>query len=150
MDKYFEKTRYLAIIGILSLFLASVAAFGWGAIKTVNVIMLIVTSYGQDSYIAVSLIELVDNFLIAIALQILSLSMYELFIGKLNLPRWMLAHDLHELKTKLSNVIILVMAVKFMEHLVEWKNATDSLFFAISISIVSLMLIVFGHFGDKD
>jgi len=150
MGRLLEKTKYLAIVGIASLLLASVAAFGWGAVKTVNVITLIITSYGQDPYIAVSLIELVDSFLIAIALQILSVSMYELFVGKLSLPDWMLAHNLHELKTKLSSLIVLVMAVKFLEHLVEWKNPNDSLFFAIAVSVVSATLIAFSRFGGKD
>jgi uncharacterized membrane protein YqhA len=95
------------------------------------------------------LIELVDSFLIAIALQIFSLSMYELFVGELNLPDWMLAHNLHELKTKLSSVIILVMTVKFLEHLVEWKNPSNSLFFAIAVSVVAATLIAFSYFGEK-
>jgi len=150
MSRLLEKTRYLGIIGVAFLLLASVAAFGWSAVKTVKVITLIFTSYGQDSYIAVLLIELVDDFLIAIVLQILSVSMYELFIGKLSLPDWMLAHNLHELKTKLSSVIILVMAVKFLEHLVEWKNPIDSLFFAIAVSVIAAVLIAFSHFGEKN
>lgn len=149
MEKLLEKTRYLAFIGITSLLLASMAAFGWGAVKTFNAIILIITSYGKDSYIAVSLIELVDSFLIAIALLIFSVSMYELFVSKLNLPDWMLAHNLHELKTKLSSVIVLVMAVKFLEHLVEWKEPNDSLFFAIAVSVVATTLIAFSYFGEK-
>lgn len=149
MEKLLEKTRYLAFIGITSLLLASIAAFGWGAVKTFNAIILIITSYGKDSYIAVSLIELVDSFLIAIALLIFSVSMYELFVSKLDLPDWMLAHNLHELKTKLSSVIVLVMAVKFLEHLVEWKEPNDSLFFAIAVSVVATTLIAFSYFGEK-
>jgi len=127
----------------------SVAAYNWGAVKTFSTITLNITSYGKDSYIAVSLIELVDSFLIAIALQILSLSMYELFVGKLNLPDWMLAHNLHELKTKLSSLIVLVMAVKFLEHLVEWKNPNESLFFAIAVSAVAATLITFSYCDEK-
>ena len=150
MGRLLEKTRYLALVGITSLLLASVAAFGWGAVKTFNVITLIITSYGKDSYIAISLIELVDSFLIAIALLIFSVSLYELFVGELNLPDWMLAHNLHELKTKLSSVIVLVMAVKFLEHLVEWKNPNDSLFFAIAVSVVAATLIAFSYFGEKN
>lgn len=150
MARLLEKTRYLAYVGIISLLLASVAAYGWGAVKTFNAITLIITSYGKDPFITVSLIEVVDSFLIAIALQIFSVSMYELFVGKLSLPDWMLAHNLHELKTKLSSVIILVMAVKFLEHLVGWENPNDSLFFALAVSVVAATLIAFSHFGKKD
>jgi|WetSurMetagenome_2_1015567.scaffolds.fasta_scaffold72746_3 uncharacterized membrane protein YqhA len=150
MSRFLEKTRYLAFFGIASLLLASVAAYCWGAIKTFKTITLIITTYGKDSYIAVSLIELVDSFLIAMALQIFSLSMYELFVGELNLPDWILAHNLHELKSKLSSVIILVMTVKFLEHLVEWKNPNDSLLFAIAVSVVAAALIAFSYFGEKN
>src|SRR3990172_7419603 len=149
MGRLLEKTRYLGIVGIVSLLLASVSPFGWGAVKTVNVIIVIATSYGQDPYIAVSLIELVDNFLIATALFVFGVSMYELFINKLALPDWMLAQNLHELKDKLGGVIILVMAVKFLEHLVEWKDPYDSLLFAIAVAVVSAALIALSHFARK-
>jgi hypothetical protein len=44
----------MSIVGVVSLLLASVAAFGWDAMKTVNAMIVIATSYGQDSYIAIS------------------------------------------------------------------------------------------------
>jgi len=150
MGKLMEKTRYLGYIGVFSLLLAALAALGWGVVKTVNAISEIITSYGKDPYIAVLLIEVVDSFLIATALYVFSVSMYELFIDKLNLPNWMLAHDLLELKEKLGGVIVLVMVVKFLEHLVEWKDPNASLFFAISVAVVSASLIALGYFGRKE
>jgi len=150
MGSLLEKTRYVAIVGVASLMLASVAAFGWGVMKTISAIVVIVKSLGKDPYIAVSLIELVDGFLVAIALFVFAVSTYELFIDKLALPNWMLAHDLHELKEKLGGVIILVMVVKFLEHLVEWKNATDSLQFAVAVAVVSAAIIALGRFGGNN
>lgn len=150
MGKLMEKTRYLGYIGVFSLLFAALAAMGWGVVKTINAISIIITSYGKDPYIAVLLIEVVDSFLIATALYVFSVSMYELFIDKLNLPNWMLAHDLLELKEKLGGVIVLVMVVKFLEHLVEWKDPNASLFFAISVAVVSASLIALGYFGRKE
>jgi len=150
MGKLMEKTRYLGYIGVFSLLFAALAALGWGVVKTVNAISVIITSYGKDPYIAVLLIEVVDSFLIATALYVFSVSMYELFIDKLNLPNWMLAHNLLELKDKLGGVIVLVMAVKFLEHLVEWKDPNASLFFALSVAVVSASLIALGYFGKKE
>jgi uncharacterized membrane protein YqhA len=150
MGRLIEKTRYLGYVGVISLLVAAIAAMGWGVIKTVNAISLIISSVGKDPYITVLLIELVDSFLIATVLYIFSVSLYELFIGDLALPDWMVAHNLHELKDKLGGVIILVMAVKFLEHLVEWKDPRDSLMFAISVTIVSLALIALGYFGRKE
>lgn len=150
MEKFLEKSRYISIIGVVSLLLASLAAFAWGLIKTVNEVIVIVTSYGKDPYIAVSLIELVDSFLIATALFVFAVSMYELFIDNTALPDWMVAHNLDELKNKLGGVIILVMVVKFLEHLVEWEDPNASLFFAISVAVVSIPLIAFRRFRGKD
>ena len=150
MGKLLEKTRYLGYIGVIALLFAALAAFGWGVVKTVNAISVIIASSGKDPYIAVMLIELVDSFLIATALYVFSVSMYELFIGKLTLPNWMVAHNLHELKEKLGGVIILVMAVKFLEHLVEWTDPNSSLLFAISVTLVSASLIALGYFGGKE
>jgi len=150
MSKIIEKTRYISYIGIISLLLASFAAFGWGGVKAFKTIQLIITSSAQDDYVAVALIEVVDGFLIATALYIFSVGLYEMFIAKLSLPDWMLSHDLHELKSKLSGVIILVMVVKFLEHLVEWTGAMDTLFFAIAIAVVSVALIALNRYGGSD
>jgi hypothetical protein len=46
-------------------------------------------------------------------------------------------------------VIILVMVVKFLEHLVEWKAAFDSFLFALAVAVVSAALIALGHFARK-
>lgn len=150
MTRLLEGTRYVALVGVVSLLLASVAAFGWGAIKTVDAAIVILSSYGKDPYIAVLLIEIVDSLLIATALYVFAVSMYELFIGKLTLPDWMLAHDLHELKNKLGGVIILVMVVKFLERLVEWRDAYTSLLFAIAVGIVSAAIVAMGYFSKRE
>src|SRR5512143_4114412 len=141
MEKLLQKSKYLGLIGVVSLLLASLVAFAWGAVKTVRAIIGIVGSLGKDPYIAVSLIELVDSFLIATALFVFAVSMYEMYIEKIALPEWMLANNLPELKEKLGGVIILVMVVTFLEHLVEWKAPYDSMLFAIAVGIVSAALI---------
>ena len=150
MGKLLEKSRYLGLIGVVSLLLASLVAFVWGAVKTVVAILSIIGSYGKDPYIPVVLIQLLDSFLIATALFVFAVSMYEMFIEKVGLPAWMLADNLPELKEKLGGVIILVMVVTFLEHLVEWQAPYDSLLFAISVGIVSAALIALSRFGGKE
>lgn len=150
MAKLLEKSRYLALIGVLALLFAALAAFAWGVLKTGSAIQLIISSLGQEATITVELIEVVDAFLIATALLIFSTNLYELFIGEVGLPAWMLAHDLHELKAKLSSMIVLVMAVKFLEKLVVVKDPGGLLQTGLAIALISAVLIAFGHFGGKD
>jgi uncharacterized membrane protein YqhA len=150
MSKLLAQTRYLAIIGVVALLVAALAAFGWGTLKTYHAVMLIVETLGQDAGITVELIEIVDSFLIATALLIFSASLYELFIGEVALPEWMLAHNLHDLKAKLSSMVVLVLAVKFLEKLVDVKDAAALLQIGIAVALVSAVLIAFGYFGHQD
>ena len=150
MKTIIEKTRYLNIIAVIALMIATVDAFVLGLIKTYKAIQAIFSTGGRDPLILFYLIQLVDTFLVAIVLYIFAVSIYELFIGKLDLPDWMLAHNLHDLKAKLSSVIILVAAVRFLENLIEGKEALELLYMGGAVALVSAALIAFSVLGVKD
>jgi uncharacterized membrane protein YqhA len=151
MTRLLESSRFVALIGIFALMILAIACFAWGALRAADAIMLIVMSLGRDPEIAVALIAVVDVFLIATVLFVVAVSLYEMFIGDLKLPEWMVAHNLYELKSKLSGVIILVMAMKFLEKLVDWKAPQDTMYFAISIAVVSAALVAMGYLNkDKN
>ncbi len=150
MSKLLEKTRYLALFGVLGLIVASLAAFIWGMFQTFYAVKLIIESMGADAGITVALFQIVDIFLIATTFLILSVNLYELFIAEVNVPDWMIAHDLHELKAKLSSMIVMVMAVKFLEKLVDVKDYGSLLQFGAAVSLVSVVLIAFSYFGHKN
>jgi uncharacterized membrane protein YqhA len=149
MSKLLAGTRYLILIGVLALLVTALAAFGWGLVKTLDAVRAVL-SPGDDAALVVALIEVVDIFLVATATLIFSYSLYELFIGDLALPGWMQVHDLHDLKAKLGGILILVMAVKFLEKVVDWKNGQETLYFALAIAVVAAVLIAFSYFGNKD
>lgn len=150
MKVILEKSRFLALAGVFSLFFAAIAAFIWGIFKTFATIYIVFDTMGRDSAIIVDFIKIVDTILIATTLLIFSVSLYELFIDKLEVPDWMLANNLYELKTKLSSMIILVMGVKFLEQLLEVKDTTDLLRSGVATALMSAVLIAFGYFGKKD
>jgi uncharacterized membrane protein YqhA len=59
-------------------------------------------------------------------------------------------HNLHDLKSKMGGLLVLVMAVKFLEKLAEWKNGQETLFFALAIAVIAAALITFSVLGGKD
>jgi len=148
--RFLERSKSLVLIAVVFSLLASVAAFLLGSVKTVYTISALVASHGKDPLAAIALIELMDTFLIATALFIFSVGLYELFIGDLDLPDWLEIHNLHDLKAKLGSVVVLVMAVTFLKHLVEWKDPLGTMYFAIAVGVVAASLIAFSHFGGKD
>ena len=150
MKTIIEKTRFLNIIAVIALMIATVDAFVLGLIKTYKAIHAIFATGGRDPLILFYLIQLVDTFLVAIVLYIFAVSIYELFIGKLDLPDWMLAHNLHDLKAKLSSVIILVAAVIFIERMIEGEDALQLLYLGGAVALVSAALIAYSVLGEKD
>ena len=150
MKTLFEKSRYLSLIAVVSLLLAALISFVWGGIKTFTAISEIIITGGQDKLISLYLIQLVNIFLISIALLIFAFSIYELFIGDLDLPEWMVAHNLHDLKARLSSLAILVMAIKFVERVFEGLASLQTLYLGLGIAAVSAVLIAFSYFGSKD
>lgn len=149
-----EKGKYIILLAVVSTFLASAATFIWSAVRMItNVVSLtagLITHEGGHS--GVQMIASLDSILLAIVLYIFSVAIYELFFGKINVPDWLIIENLDGLKEKLASVIILILAVTFLEHIVEWKDAKDTLMFGISIAAVLIALVFYMQHkkGEKD
>ena len=150
MKPILEKSRYLALIGIIPMLVASVAAFAWGLMQTVQVVVLGFTSLGMDKALVLGFLLIVDIFLIATTLLIFTVSLYELFIEEIDAPEWMIAHSLNDLKVKLSSMMVLVMAIKFLETMMKGGNAQDLFWMGLAVTLVSGVLIAFGYYGKKE
>lgn len=142
-----EKFKYLSLIAVITLLLTFAIALLWGVGRAVWVWMEIINSTGQSSVISLLLIKVIDAFLITLMLYMLAASIYKLFIGDLDVPSRMVACTLPELKSKLSGIIVLVIAVRFVEWLFEeGLEPKNILYMGIATALVSGVLIAFGYF----
>ncbi len=148
MARILERSRYLVWLAVFASLVAAAAAFLWGVYKTLLVLIELIATGGKDATMAVSFIDLMDKFLIAVGLYIFAVGMHGLFLGELKLPAWLNVHDLHEIKSRLSSIVILVMAILFLEHVFAWQDPQGTLFFAIGIALVTAALIAFSWFGE--
>lgn len=149
MQKVLEQSKYLAWMAIISLWVAAVLGFLVGIAKTGLVLWELGNSYGMHPQATLYLIRVADTFLVATALLVFAISLYELFIGELEVPEWMVVRSLLDLEVKLAGVIVLVLAVKFLEKLMESKSSQDILYVALAIAVVSAVLISFQNLGMK-
>jgi uncharacterized membrane protein YqhA len=67
--------------------------------------------------------------------------LYELFIGDVQLPQWLVIRNLSDLKAKIVDVIVLVIAIKFLEKLVQGGDAIDILWYGLASTTVMAVLI---------
>lgn len=151
MEWLVEKSRYLPLIGIFSMLVGSLAAFGVGAVKTVQVMQTAFTQYTEAEPTLYVLFEALDCFLVGTGLIVIAVGLYELFIGGLEVPDWMLVDNLDELKAKFVFVIIPVMAAKFVQRILkEDTNALDTLYYGGAIAIITLALSAFVFVSIKE
>lgn len=145
-----EKSRYIAYIGVLVLFACSLTAYVLGIYKTVKTVAAIASVQIKDDFALIGLFDCLDTVLVATALLVISVSLYELFIGELEVPDWMLVRNLDELKSKLSFVVIPVMSVKFLQKLLSGEAALDTFYYGAGIALVTAALAYFNFVNEKE
>ena len=145
-----ENSRYLAIVAVYGMLIGAVAALFLGVVKTVELVSTTYADYHHAEPSFYILFEALDCFLVASALIVIAVSLYELFIGILEVPDWMLVKDLTELKAKFTFVIIPVMAVKFVQKILKAENALDTLYYGLAIAVVAAALTVFNLISVKE
>lgn len=140
--------RYVLYIPVLGSLVAALAAMVFGLYE----VGLTVYAMGQNMFLAektiklllINLIEGVDVFLLGTAFYLIALGLYELFIDpKLATPDWLHIKTLDDLKYKLLNVIVVVLAVQFLAQVLSWDGTRDLLAYGAAIAAVILALALF-------
>jgi uncharacterized membrane protein YqhA len=132
--------RYLVIV--VGIAIQAVATFGWGVWITVDFVYdLVTTSAWQQETTIVELLQVLDVYLIGTVLVITAIGLYELFIAEVQLPAWLVIRNLSDLKTKIVEVVVLVIGIKFVEKLVTTKEPIDVLWYGLGSAAVMAVLI---------
>jgi uncharacterized membrane protein YqhA len=91
-------------------------------------------------------VEIVDGYLLGAILLIFALGLHELFIGRIQAiedseiaSRLLLIRSLDDLKSRLTSVIIIILAVKFFQQALRIKYASplDLVLLAVAILLVA-------------
>jgi uncharacterized membrane protein YqhA len=132
ISRILSSSRHLVLIAVLGSFLAFVALLLYSGIATVKTMIDVAVAADFSTKgvkeLILSTIQIVDLFLLATALYLISLGLYELFIDdNIALPTWLVIHTLDDLKEKLVSVMIIVMGVLFLGKLVDWDGKSDLL-----------------------
>ncbi len=149
-------SRYTMIVAILGTLVGSLTLILYEAMVLVKGVVTVLQDGSLSSkavkIFAVALIEAVDVFLIAIAVYIISLGLYSLFVDDtLPLPSWLEVHDLEDLKGNLVSVVIAVLAVLFLREAVAWEVDRDLPAFGAALALVigALTFFLAKYVGKK-
>src|SRR3990172_2736365 len=145
MKTILENAKYVVMLAVLSTLAASISIFIWASVQMAIVIFHLFADIfsAEAAGTTAHAVAILVSFILAVILCIFSIALYELFIGELKLPEWLIIKNLDDLKKKLSSVIALMLAVVFLEHVVKWTDAKETLMFGISIGVVIFALIFY-------
>ena len=141
-----ERSRHLVVVAVLCCLVAALFAFAWGAVKTWKVAALVLQDPANEQ-VPVGFIELMDAFFIAVALLIFAIAVYELFVADVDVPKWLTVTSLHAFKVRLMSVVVLVMAIKFLELFMQGGDSMALMQRGIAVAVVSGALIGFSRLG---
>jgi uncharacterized membrane protein YqhA len=149
-EKFLWKSRLAALVGVVASLLI---AFAVMYLTTVDVAHMLgkVAQYASPVLtpeirdklrleILSDTVEAVDGYLLASAVLILALGLYELFVSKIEEAehmevgeRLLRISSLDDLKSRLANVVILMLVVKFFQQALKLKYETplDLLYLAL-------------------
>src|SRR5579864_1778792 len=141
LRRILASSRYIMLVPVIGTFFGSIALILYEAIvlssNTVDTVRNGSVSGKSVKIFAVGIVEAVDVFLIAIAVYIISIGLYSLFIDdKLPLPKWLEVHNLEDLKGNLVSVVIAVLSVLFLREAVAWDGARDIAAFGGALALV--------------
>lgn len=134
-------SRYLIAVAALGSFLSAATLLVYGALAVVNVIW---DTIGQGEVtvdgskgLAVQFIQLTDVFLLGTVLYIVALGLYDLFVDPgLPVPPWLHIRSLDDLKSKLVQVIVVLLGVTFLGAAVEWDGGGEILELGAAVALV--------------
>ncbi len=151
-----SRSRFIALVAVVCVFIAATVLAIYGAIDTINIIVKLLQKGSVDNSTAKSLIfdfiELVDLFLLATVFYVVSIGLYELFIDdNLPVPDWMSISDLDDLKDKLIAVVIVVLGVTYLGQVIS-GTAPQDLFWSgagMAFVITALTFFLRQNAGDR-
>ncbi len=143
LGKLLERGGLVVAVPIITLFISAIlfGLYGTGLALVTGIKFFTTPEYREVTTLAPQFFSVIDVFLLAMVLYIFALGLYELFVGKLNVPSWLSIGSIDQLKAKLASVVILFVAIAYVKVLVDWQNPVDTLLFGAATGILVAVLI---------
>jgi uncharacterized membrane protein YqhA len=130
----------MVVVAVFGLLAGALITFGWGAWSVVKYAQTLID--GDETAGLVDALQMIDTFLLATVILVFAVGLWELFVSDLDLPDWLEIHSLDDLKAKLAEVIVLVVAIKSLEKFTTVKRPEDALLYAAAGGLIVLGLLL--------
>jgi uncharacterized membrane protein YqhA len=147
------RTRFVVLLAVAAVLLAAMALFVVGAVQAVAAVGTAAQAALRgdigSTKLTVQLLEIVSAMLKAVVFYIVGVGLYSLFIAPLNLTAALGLETLNDLESKVVSVLILIMAITFLEHFIAWQQPAELLQFAVALALVVATLVLFQFHSSR-
>ncbi|HQU26538.1 MAG TPA: YqhA family protein [Acidimicrobiales bacterium] len=154
LERLLGATRWVAVLPVVVLLASTVVVFAYASYVAVRTTHHVVTHPLPAAPNVSDFLVVIDLFLVGATTLIAALGFYELFINAgdghgLVLPRWLEMRDLDDLKTRVVSMVVLVVAVAFVEVLVGLGRPSGVLEVGTGAAAVIAALTLYVHLGGR-
>ena len=145
------RTRFVVLLAVAAVMLVAMALFVLGAglalMSVWNAFQAVLGGDLGSTNLSVKFLEIVSVMLKAVVFYIVGVGLYSLFIAPLNLTAALGVETLNDLETKVISVVVVIMAVTFLEHFILWQQPTETLLFGATLALVVAALVLFQFYS---
>lgn len=148
------RTRFVVIIAVVAVMLLSISLFLLGTISAVQSVIrawreLIMQGDSGGTELVVETLAVIGVMLRAVVFYIIGVGLYSLFIKPLNLTTALGVETLADLEAKVISVVVVMLAVRFLQEFVQWRQPVELAYFGVTMAVVIAALVLFQYNGRR-
>jgi uncharacterized membrane protein YqhA len=140
LARWIGRTRFVVMLPVGAVLLVAILLFLLGTWLTLqHSVRIVLQAFGGQadfSSLTVELLEIVSLMLKAVIFYIIGIGFYSLFVAPLNVTAALGVETFSDLESKIVSVIVVIMAITFLEHFIAWQQPNDILQFGIALALV--------------
>jgi uncharacterized membrane protein YqhA len=151
------RSRFIVLLAVIGVLLVSAALFIVGTGLAVQGVWHALVTFARGEFseamVTVDLLEVVSVMLKAVVFYLIGVGFYSLFIAPLNLTAALGIRSFNDLEIKIVSVIVVIMAITFLEHFIRWDQAVETLMYGVTLALVVGALVFFqkhSHSESRD
>ena len=135
------RLRLVVLVPVLAVLLAALSLFLLGAVQAASAVWHAWSDVflgGIDSpHLSISFLKTVIVMLEAVVFFLIGVGLYSLFIAPLNLAIALGVDTLHDLEDRVVRVVVVILAVTFLERFIQWQEPLQTLQFGGALAVRS-------------
>ncbi len=148
------RSRYVVVIAVIAVMLLSVSLFLLGTISAVQSVIrawreLFLQGNTGGTELVVETLAVIGVMLRAVVFYIIGVGLYSLFIKPLNLTTALGVETLADLEAKVISVVVVILAVRFLQEFVQWRQPVELAYFGVTMAVVIAALVLFQYNGRR-